>query len=127
MYPGILYRQRGVTFTGLIMGTFVFLFLIWLGMKIVPPLYLHMKVQKVLESIASDEGRASSTDADLRTAFTRRLDTSYLEGDVSVDDLIIRRTADAVTLTVTIDKESPLFKGVAIRVNKDATVEIPTR
>ncbi len=127
MYPGILSRQRGVTFTGLIMGTFVFLFLFWLGMKIVPPLYLHMKVQKVLESIASDEGRSSGTDSDLRSAFLKRLDTSYLEGDVSVDDLTIHRTTDAVTLTVTIDKENPLFEGVAIRVNKDATVEIPTR
>jgi|GEM_PF-4142401 len=127
MYPGILSRQRGVTFTGLIMGAFVFLFLFWLGMKIVPPLYLHMKVQKVLDSIASDEGRAVGTDSALRATFLKRLDTSYLEGDVSADDLVIRRTTDAVTLTVTIDKENPLFEGVSIRVNKDATVEIPTR
>lgn len=127
MHPGILARQRGVTFTGLIMGTFLFLFAFWLGMKIVPPLWTHMKVQKVLESMVSEDSRIGTSDAELRSAFAKRLDTSYLEGEVSVEDLFIQRASDRVTLTVTIDRESPLFKGVSIRVHKDAEVEIPLR
>jgi len=117
-----LAQQRGFGFTQIIFGTIVVVFGLWLGMKIVPPLYLHMKVQKVLDNMAL-EGKFSS-DSEIRSSFIKRLDSSYLEGDVAAEDLTITPSDDGYLLTVVIDKESPLFGGVGIRVYKEATVTL---
>lgn len=111
-------RERGLTLIGLLFMLVVVAVFALVAFRVVPTYIDYFTVRHSLQSILAEGGDQS--DGDLRATFDKRLNVNYIQ-DISDKDLEINRDNGMLTLTVPISRKSPLFGGVSICVDLDAT------
>jgi hypothetical protein len=91
-------KQQGMGFSGLIMIIAAVLFVVILGMKIVPS-YLHnMQIERIFRVIVSDPEMQSATIKDIHASYSKRATMDYIN-DLASDDIEVTKDNGHITLS----------------------------
>lgn len=93
-----MHRQKGVSLSGFLMWSVVFILAALLGFKIGPPYFEYLKIQKQMQAVADDPTARSGQRREIEEAFLRR---SMIEDikSVSPKDLVITKEGDGFVLS----------------------------
>ncbi|HSG74920.1 MAG TPA: DUF4845 domain-containing protein [Burkholderiales bacterium] len=109
-------RQRGITLMGLIMGSFVLVFVALLAMRLLPSYIEYFTIKKAVVSISNEmRGRGGSAN-DVRRAFDARQAIDDFKA-VKAADLEITKVGNDVQIVAAYRKEIPLFANIGIYID----------
>jgi len=109
-------RQRGITLMGLIMGSFVLVFVALLLMRLLPSYIEYFTVKKAVVSISNEmRGRGGSVN-EVRRAFDSRQAIDDFKA-VNASDLEITRQGNDYLIVAAYRKEVPLFGNMGIYID----------
>ncbi|MDH3320414.1 MAG: DUF4845 domain-containing protein [Betaproteobacteria bacterium] len=109
-------RQRGITLMGLIMGSFVLVFVALLVMRLLPSYIEYFTVKKAVVSIANEtRGRGSSV-SEVRRAFENRQAIDDFKA-VNASDLEITKQGNEFLIVAGYRKEIPLVANIGIYID----------
>jgi hypothetical protein len=109
-------NQRGVTLTGLLMASIAIAVLALFGMKVVPEYIEYGKVMSNLKAIAGDASMKGASVAEVRAAYTRRADTSYIQS-VTAQDIDVTKEGGNLVLSVAYTRRIPLFGPISLLID----------
>jgi hypothetical protein len=91
-------RQEGITLSGFMLWAIVFIFAALLGLKIGPPYFEYLTIQKQLQAISKDAAASSGQRRDVEDAFSKR---SMIESisSITAKDLTIAAGRDGVVIS----------------------------
>jgi hypothetical protein len=105
--------QRGITLTGLILGSIVLILIAVLGMKIVPDVVEYAKIVSNIKAVAQDPAMRQATPAEARKAYERRAIVDHTSV-IKPQDIEITRTGNTLVLSFAYRREIPLFGPVSL-------------
>jgi Domain of unknown function (DUF4845) len=109
-------RQRGITLMGLIMGSFVLVFVALLVMRLLPSYIEYFTIKKAVVSVANEmRGRGGSA-TDVRRAFDSQQAIDDFKA-VKSSDLDITRQGNDYVIVAAYRKEIPLFANIGIHID----------
>lgn len=90
---GLSKRQRGLSFFDFIMGAIALIFVVLLGMKLVPA-YLHSaQISQIFREIATDPAMQTASIPEIETSYRKRANINYID-DLHAEDIAIIREQD---------------------------------
>ncbi|HLE66743.1 MAG TPA: DUF4845 domain-containing protein [Burkholderiales bacterium] len=104
-------RQLGISLTGLIVGAFILIIVLLLGMKTLPP-YLEFFTAKKMITIIANEQRGGSV-LEIRRAWQLKTAIENVES-ISEKDLEITKEAGEVVISFAYRKDIHLFGNVGV-------------
>ncbi|MDH4326356.1 MAG: DUF4845 domain-containing protein [Betaproteobacteria bacterium] len=112
-------RQRGITLMGLILGSFVLVFVALLVMRLLPSYIEYFTIKKAVVSISNElRGRGGSV-SDVRRAFANRQAIDDFKA-VHAADLEITKQGNDVHIVAAYRKEIPLFANIGVYIDFEA-------
>lgn len=72
-------NQKGMTLIGFLIVLAAALFVVYIGMKLVPIYLNHYSIVKSMEAMASEPGAANMSEARIRDRLSRKFQTSYVK------------------------------------------------
>jgi hypothetical protein len=109
-------RQRGITLLGLIMGSFVLVFVALLVMRLLPSYIEYFTIKKAVVSISNEmRGRGGSAN-EVRRAFDSRQAIDDFKA-VRAADLEITKQGNDFLIVAAYRKEIPLFANIGIYID----------
>lgn len=109
-------RQRGITLLGLIVGSFVLVFVALLVMRLLPSYIEYFTIKKAVVSISNEtRGREGSAN-DVRRAFDARQAIDDFKA-IKASDLEITRQGNSFQIVAAYRKEIPLFANIGIYID----------
>jgi len=115
-------RQRGITLMGLIMGSFVLVFVALLVMRLLPSYIEYFTIKKAVVSVANEmRGRGGSAN-EVRRAFENRQTIDDFKA-VKATDLEISKQGNGFLIVAAYRKEIPLFANIGIHIDFVASSE----
>lgn len=109
-------RQRGITLMGLIMGSFVLVFVALLVMRLLPSYIEYFTIKKAVVSISNENRGRGASPNDVRRAFDARQAIDDFKA-VKAADLEITKTGNDVQIVAAYRKEIPLFANIGIYID----------
>ena len=113
MRHDVMYKQRGVSISGLLLWSFVLFFVAILGMKLVPVYREYAAIKTNLIAIANDPVLQNGTKAQIRTSFNKRAqidDISVVKGG----DIKINKENGQAVLSIIYSVKTPLFANISL-------------
>lgn len=109
-------RQRGITLMGLIMGSFVLVFVALLVMRLLPSYIEYFTIKKAVVSISNEmRGRGGSAN-EVRRAFNSRQAIDDFKA-VRAADLEITKMGNDFQIVAAYRKEVPLFLNIGFYID----------
>jgi predicted lipid carrier protein YhbT len=107
-------KQTGLSFSGFIMGAFVLILVVLLGMKTVPA-YLHSKqISQVFQEIVADPALRDATEPEIEMAYRKRAGVNDIT-DLKAEDVTIERDeGGTLSLSAEYEVRIPLFGNVTL-------------
>lgn len=100
---GLSSRQRGLSFSGFIMGAFALIFVVLLGLKLVPA-YLHSaQISQIFREIAEDPAMRTASIPEVEMSYRKRANINDIQ-DLKAGDIAILREEDG-TLSLSAEYE----------------------
>lgn len=91
-------KQQGIGLGSLIMIIAAVLFVVVLGMKLVPT-YLHnMQIERIFKVIVADPEMQNATVKDIRASYSKRATMDYIN-DLSAEDVEVTKDNGHITLS----------------------------
>jgi hypothetical protein len=114
------YKQRGLTLTGMLIGSIILVLVAVIGMKVVPVYIDNATIKKNLAAVASDNSLQNANAAQIRLAFTKRAQVDGIRV-VSAKDLKISKDKERLILNVAYTVEVPLVSNISLKFDFDVT------
>lgn len=106
-------KQRGISFTGIILLIAAFLFVAILGMKLVPA-YLHsMQIERIFKAIVNDPEMQNAAVKDIRMSYSKRATMDYIN-DITADDIEVSKEDGRLTLSATYAVKIPVAANASL-------------
>ena len=105
-------RQRGVTLTGMIVGSIVAILVLLLGFKIVPVYVEYFAIEKQLKAMAMDPKLKNPTRGQIEGAWAARATVDDLRS-LPPEQIEALREGEEVVFTAEYSVKVPLFRNVA--------------
>ncbi|OHC82185.1 MAG: DUF4845 domain-containing protein [Sideroxydans sp. RIFOXYB12_FULL_59_6] len=87
---GLSNRQRGLSFSGFIVGAFAVIFVALIGLKLLPA-YLHSaQISQIFREIAADPAMRMASIPEVETSYRKRAQINDIN-DLQVEDIAIDR------------------------------------
>ena len=112
------YKQRGLTLTGMLIGSIILVLVAVIGMKVVPVYIDNATIKKNLVAVASDNSLQNANAAQIRLAFTKRAQVDGISV-VSAKDLKIVKDKEKLVLSVAYTVEVPLVSNISLKFDFD--------
>lgn len=112
------YKQRGLTLTGMLIGSIILVLVAVVGMKVVPVYIDNATIKKNLVAVASDNSLQNANAAQIRLAFTKRAQVDGISV-VSAKDLKIVKDKEKLVLSVAYTVEVPLVSNISLKFDFD--------
>lgn len=117
--------QRGITLLGFIIVLAVLGFFAFLGMKIGPAYLEYMNVLTAMKGVAAEPGVAKWSQAQIRTALSKRLSMNYVDTDrVGVSRFEIKKAGGAQTLRIYYERRENLMYNLDYIATFDKTISL---
>jgi hypothetical protein len=114
-------KQKGMSFIGFLMIMAMVLFILYLGLRIVPIYLEYYSVVNAMNGIAQERGSARYSPYDIRAKMLNRLYVSYSDDNVGEDDIkIVRR--NGVQLRVVYQARKDLIGNLEVVASFDRMV-----
>ncbi len=113
MRHDVMYKQRGLSLSGLLLWSIVLFFVAILGMKLVPVYREYAAVKSTLIAIVKDPALQNGTKAEIRTSFNKRAQID----DISVvdeGDIEFNKENGQVVLSIIYSVKTPLFANISL-------------
>ncbi len=113
MRHDVMYKQRGLSLSGLLLWSIVLFFVVILGMKLVPVYREYAVVKSALIAIVKDPALQNGTKAEIRTSFNKRAQID----DISVvdeGDIEFNKENGQVVLSIIYSVKTPLFANISL-------------
>ncbi len=113
MRHDVMYKQRGLSLSGLLLWSIVLFFVLILGMKLVPVYREYAAVKSTLIAIVKDPALQNGTKAEIRTSFNKRAQID----DISVvdeGDIEFNKENGQVVLSIIYSVKTPLFANISL-------------
>lgn len=107
-------QQRGVTFSGLLVWSFILIFLAIGGMKIVPSYVEEKTIRGILEQLAHDPEMQNADIHTIKDTFAKRANTMNNITVVTDNDLIIDKRSGNLVLSVQYQVKIPLVANATL-------------
>jgi hypothetical protein len=111
-------KQRGLTIIGFLIAAAVVIIFVAVGARMVPAYIEYFSVQKSLEKTLNDV-RDPTSIVDVRKAFTKYLQTDYIDSVVP-DDLDLQKDGNVVTAVVVWTRKLHLAGNVSLYLDFEA-------
>lgn len=115
-------KQQGIGVSSLIMIIAVALFLVILGMKIIPT-YLHnIQIEHIFKEIVNDPEMRNVTEKEIRASYSKRASIDYIN-DLAADDVEISKEGGLITVSANYTVKIPVAGNISliIEFNPSAT------
>lgn len=112
------YKQRGLTLTGMLIGSIILVLVAVVGMKVVPVYIDNATIKKNLVAVASDNSLQNANAAQIRLAFTKRAQVDGISV-VSAKDLKIVKDKEKLILSAAYTVEVPLVSNISLKFDFD--------
>jgi len=106
-------KQRGISFSGFIVGAFVLIIVAILGMKMVPA-YIHStQIASIFKAVATDPAMQNASIKEIQESYGKR---AYINAitDVSVDDIEIIKDGGVLSLSANYSVKIPLVANITL-------------
>ncbi len=113
MRHDVVYKQRGVSLSGLLLWSVVLIFVAILGMKLVPVYREYAAIKTTLVAMANDPVLQNVTKAEIRRSFNKRAqidDISVVNGS----DIEINKESGQAVLNIIYSVKTPLFANISL-------------
>jgi len=113
MRHDVMYKQRGLSLSGLLLWSIVLFFVLILGMKLVPVYREYAAVKSTLIAIVKDPALQNGTKAEIRTSFNKRAQID----DISVvdeGDIEFNKENEQAVLSIIYSVKTPLFANISL-------------
>lgn len=114
------YKQRGLTLTGMLIGSIILVLVAVVSMKIVPVYIDNATIKKNLVAVASDNSLQNANAGQIRLAFAKRAQVDGIRV-VSAKDINILRDKEKLILSVAYTVEVPLISNISLKFDFDVT------
>lgn len=109
-------RQRGITLMGLILGSFVLVFVALLVMRVLPSYIEYFTIKKAVVAVSNEmRGRGASAN-EARRAFDSRQIIDDFQA-VKSSDLEITKQGNDFQIVAAYRKEIPLFANIGLHID----------
>jgi len=112
------YKQRGLTLTGMLIGSIILVLVAVVGMKVVPVYVDNATIKKNLVAVAGDSSLQNANAAQIRLAFTKRAQVDGIKV-VSAKDIKIVKDKEKLILSVAYTVEVPLVSNISLKFDFD--------
>jgi hypothetical protein len=112
------YKQRGLTLTGMLIGSIILVLVAVVGMKVVPVYVDNATIKKNLVAVAGDSSLQNANAAQIRLAFTKRAQVDGIKV-VSAKDVKIVKDKEKLILSVAYTVEVPLVSNISLKFDFD--------
>ncbi len=116
-------RQDGLTLIGFIIMLSFTIFIIFIGMRIVPIYMEYYSVVSAMNGVASERGSANLSPFDIRVKMHNRLYVSYSSGNVKDRNMKITRNK-GTHLRVAYEVRKPVIGNLDVVAKFDRTVQL---
>ncbi len=110
------YRQRGITLTGLMLGSVGLILVALLGMRLLPSYIEYFTIKKAVTGIAQEMRGRGGAVADVRRAFESRQAIDDFQS-VKASDLEITKEGNGFSIVAAYRREVPLFGNIGIYID----------
>lgn len=111
-------QQRGLSLSGLLMGSVLLIVVAMLGIKVVPSYIEFFAIKKAVNAVASEKGESASV-AQIRNAFDLRRSVDDFTS-VTGADIEISKDSGGVVISAHYRKEIPLVGNAGLYINFSA-------
>ncbi len=115
-------QQQGMTFLGMVIVVAAIVFLVVIGMKMVPSYVEFFGVKKVLNHIASDPNFNEMSKKEIMERFDKGANVGYVSV-VKGSDLVIERNNTGNVVTIDYQVVKPIAANVSVQMDFHASTE----
>lgn len=115
-----MHKQRGVSMLGFMLVAVVVIMFAVLAMKLVPAYIEYFSVKKILNAMGQDSEIKAMSNADIRSAFSKRADVGYVTV-VKPSDLNIDRSGGNLVISTEYEYRTPLVANISLIVDFKAS------
>lgn len=105
--------QRGISFSGFLIGAFLLVLASVVGLKALPAYMENMKIQSTFESLANDPELSAGSILDIRSAFTKRASIDDIHA-IGSQDIEISKDGAKLVLSSSYSITIPLAGNVSL-------------
>lgn len=120
------HKQRGISFSGLLVTLVVAGFIGLIGLKLFPVYMESFKIDAALKGVIEDPQVAERSKKEIYDTLIKRLDIDDVES-IRFDDIKkkvkIQRAKGKVTITATYERRAPLFHNLTLLANFNKVVQ----
>jgi len=113
MRHDVMYKQRGVSLSGLLLWSVVLIFVAILGMKLIPVYREYAAIKTTLVAMANDPVLQNGTKAEIRRSFNKRAQIDDINV-VNGGDIEINKESGAAVLNIIYSVKTPLFANISL-------------
>lgn len=106
-------KQRGMGFAGIILSIAAALFVVILGMKMVPAYIHNMQIQRIFQTIIADPGMQNASVKDIRESYSKRATVDYIS-DITAEDIEIGKEGTSLSLSANYTVKIPVIANVSL-------------
>jgi hypothetical protein len=106
-------KQRGMGLAGIILSIAAALFVVILGMKMVPAYIHNMQIQRIFQTIIADPGMQNASVKDIRDSYSKRATMDYIS-DITADDIEIGKEGTSLSLSANYTVKIPVIANVSL-------------
>lgn len=107
--------QRGISFSGFLLGVVVLIVAAIIGMKLIPAYMENASIKGALTAVAQDPDMKNAPDSGIRIAYGKRAQVANITA-VRPDDVVIDRGDSGLTLSAAYSVKVPLVANVSLLV-----------
>ena len=107
-----MHKQSGITLTGMVLGSIVFILLLLLAFKLVPVYTEYYAIQRNFKALAEDPNLKSANRRQVAIAFASRATVDDIRS-VRADDIQVTKTGNGIVVSAEYEKRVHLFHNVS--------------
>ncbi|MBU0689834.1 MAG: DUF4845 domain-containing protein [Gammaproteobacteria bacterium] len=111
---GLSSQQRGLSFVDFIMGAIALIFIVLLGMKLVPA-YLHSaQISQIFREIAADPAMRTASIPEIEMSYRKRANINYIDDLKAEDIAIVREEGGTLSLSAEYEMRIKLVGNITL-------------
>lgn len=111
-----LKHQRGLSFSGFMLGAFILVMVSMLGLKLIPSYMQNAEIDKLFTAIASDPDMQKAPVREIRASFTRRASIDNITA-ITAEDIQMENDAGRLILSASYTVKIPLVANVSLSID----------
>jgi hypothetical protein len=107
------YSQRGISFLGFIGIASALIFVVILGMKLVPPYVHDAQIAQIFKTMANDPAMQTGSIKDIKDSYNKRANISYIT-DITAEDIDINKDGGTLRLSANYSVKIPVGGNISL-------------